>query len=125
MMRDRVLESLRGAHSGVSIGHVLAHLRIDPYGVEASAVEALLFLSPEVRLIDGKWRAVERARGDRIVTAIESYASATGKRLFRASAALDGIPIADQPTVEELEEILSSTGGKFSLLPNAMIKRNE
>ncbi len=88
-------------------------------------MEALLVLSPEVRLIDGRWRLIEVARRDRILAAVEAYASTTGKKLFRAAAALDGLSLKDQPTIEELKGVLASSGGRYSLLPNAMIKRND
>ena len=123
-MRDRVLGLLRSEQLGMPLGLVLSRLRIDPYSFEASVVEALLLVSPEVRRIDGTWRAMGVPRRERIVAAVTLYSDTTGKRLFRASAALDGIPVADQPTGEELAEILRSTDGQFTLLPNAMIKRN-
>jgi hypothetical protein len=124
LMRDRVLGMLQRVPAGASLGHILGELNINPHSEEGSAVEALLFLSPEVRLIDGRWRVVELARRDRILAAIEAYASTTGKRLFRVVTALDGLPLKDQPTVDELREVLASSNDRYTLLPNAMIKRN-
>lgn len=88
-------------------------------------MEALLFLSPEIRLIDGRWRLIEVARRDRILAAVEAFASTTGKKLFRAASALDGLTLKDQPTIEELKGILASSADRYTLLPNAMIKRND
>jgi hypothetical protein len=64
--REDLLGVLRTAPSGMSIAAILSQMRIDPRLPEASAVEVLLFLSPEVRLIEGRWRVVERGRGDRV-----------------------------------------------------------
>jgi len=125
MKRDGILEAFRGASSGISVNEILSRLRIDPFSAEGCAVEALLFFLPEIRYVDGRWRIVEPARADRILTAIESYASTTGRKVFRAAAALESLPLKDQPTIEELAGLLQSAGGAYSLLPNAMIKRNQ
>ena len=125
MTRDRVLEVLHQVPSGASLAHILSELQINGHCEAGSAVEALLFLSPEIRLIDGRWRLIEVARRERILAAVEAYASTTGKKLFRVAAALDGLSLKDQPTIEELKGVLASSGDRYSLLPNAMIKRND
>jgi hypothetical protein len=122
--REDLLGVLRTAPGGMSLAAILPQMRIDPHSPEASAVEVLLFLSPEVRLIEGRWRVVERGRGDRVIAAIEAYSSSTGKRVFRATSALEALPLNDQPTIEELADLLGTTSGKYALLPNAIIKRN-
>jgi hypothetical protein len=57
--------------------------------------------------------------------ALENYVTATGKRIFRTASAIDGLPAEILPTEEELVQIIESSGGRFRLLPNQMIKFNE
>lgn len=125
MTRDRLLRALQRFPVGATLASLVADLQIDAHCDEASAVEALLYLSPEVRQIDGAWRLVDMGHRERILASIEVYASSSGKKVFRAAAALEGLPLKDQPTLEELRDVLASSGGRFTLLSNAMIKRND
>jgi hypothetical protein len=66
-----------------------------------------------------------KGRAAQLLAAIENYADTSGRKIFRLAAALSSLPASEYPTEEELQNILASSNGRFALLPNAMIKRNQ
>lgn len=124
MIRDELVEVLRGAPAGLPLSSIFSTLKSESRGLPAAAVEALLLLSPDIRFLDGTWRLIGTGRSNRILAAIESYASATGRTIFRAASALAVLAPDEHPTPEELAELIETTGGRFKLLPNSMIRRN-
>lgn len=122
--RAQLLAVLRESESGITTDALLAAMKIEPCSQLASAVEVLLLLATDVRCTDGRWYVVSQDRWNRILAAIESYAAATGRRVFRATSALERLPPNDQPTSEELAAIEEQSRGRYALLPNAMLKRN-
>ena len=124
MIRDRILTILEG-NSGVLTASGLAQqLELSPDPSKLNAIEALLLFINEVGLEGNRWKIVRRSRRRNILSAIEAYANASGKKIFRLSAALSEIPVNEHPTEDELKDILDGTNGAFQLLRNAMIKRN-
>jgi hypothetical protein len=121
---DQVLAILRDSDAGITIDALLTAMKIEPCTPRASAVEVVLLLAGDVRCADGRWYVVGQDRWKRILACIESYAASTGRKMFRATSALDRLPADDQPTSEELAAIEEQSRGRYTLLPNAMIKRN-
>lgn len=124
MIKDRVLKELRVSPTGLDLPSVLSTMGIDGASSASSAIESILLLSPEVYFAESKWRIGSKSKASRILSAIEVYIGSTGKQIFRASAALSSLAADEHPTADELREILGSSGGRFTLLPNDMIKRN-
>src|SRR5207249_2752748 len=110
MIRDQVIEELRESPKGLSLSSILSRLRIDGCSPGAAAVEATLLLSPETHCAESRWRMTSKGRSGHILTSIEAYASSTGKKVFRASSALASLPTDEHPTVDELRELLDSSG---------------
>lgn len=124
MMRDRLLSELQASPSGMSLPSLLSIMKIDSGSSTAAAVEAILLLLPEIYFAESRWRTSPKGKAARILSAIEAYASSTGKKIFRAGSALSSLAADEHPTADELSEVLDSCGGRFTLLPNEMIRRN-
>lgn len=124
MIRDRLLFELQAAPSGMSLPSLLSTMKIDSGAPNSAAVEAILLLSPDIYFAESRWRASLKGKAARILGAIEGYASSTGKKVFRASSALSSLAVDEHPTADELRDVLDSCGGRFTLLPNEMIRRN-
>jgi hypothetical protein len=124
MIRDRILSELQTSPSGMSLPSLLSTMKIDGGTPNAAAVEAILLLLPDIYFAESRWRTSLKGKVARILSAIEAYASSTGKRIFRAGPALSSLAVDEHPTEDELREVLASSGGRFTLLPNEMIRRN-
>lgn len=124
-LRDRLLSALSAAPGGLSTAALADRVetRTDPFNL--AALEATLLLSGEVHREGERWKLLVKGRAAQLLAAIESYADSSGKRIFRLAAALSGLSAHEFPTEEELREVLASSNGRFALLPNAMIKRNQ
>lgn len=125
MLREEligILNQEQREHSATRLCEKLGH----PASAENMAVvEALLMFSPEFEKVAQVWKLVKKGRTARILTAIENYADATGRKIFRLSTALADLPPHEHPTEDELRHALESSHGRFQILPNAMIKRND
>lgn len=124
MIRDRIIRELQASPTGLDLPSLLSRMGIDVASAASAPVESILVLSPEVYFAESRWRIGSKSKASRILSAVEVYTGSTGKKIFRASAALGSLSADEQPTVDELREILGSSGGRFTLLPNDMIKRN-
>jgi hypothetical protein len=89
------------------------------------AAEVLLSYSPELVVDNGEWKLAKSGRTAAILAAIENYSVSTGRKIFRLSSALQAIPAHEHPTETELQQALAMSRGRYDLLPNAMIKRND
>lgn len=88
-----------------------------------ASFELIAMLAPELRQQGQGWVLRADTPSRRILSAIRSYADANPTRtVFRAAAALADLPPHEQPTEEQLRELLQGSAD-FKLLPNAMIKR--
>lgn len=125
MMREQMLSMLEINPKGLTTSALAQQLGLVQRPDIISALEALLSYCGEVGKEDHKWKIVKRSRKNKILSAIEAYANSSGKKIFRLSASLSGIPINEHPTEDKLREILDATNGQFQLLRNAMIKRNK
>ena len=123
---EKIKQALDRATAGLSTRHLVEILREGDSPDSLGAVELLCVLSPDFRAADGTWRATTRAgKAAAVLIALENYVAATGKRIFRSASAMDGLPAEILPTKEELTQIVESSGGRFELLPNHMIKFHE
>lgn len=122
MIRDKLLNMFEESGNGLLLENVSEQFDGKDIGV-AYAIEAILMMSPEFACEEGRWKLLHKGKSAAILSAIESYADATGKKIFRATAALSNLSPGEQPTEEELREILTKSHGCYELLPNSMIKR--
>jgi hypothetical protein len=123
-VRDDVISALRQSPAGLTTNALFAKVGIDPQGADAAVAEAVLLLSAEITCSDGRWRLADGGRVGRVLAAVDSYVAATGKKIFRAAAALESLPPHEHPTQDELQQALAASGGRYELLPNLMIRRN-
>ena len=123
MIHDQLLRCLAD-RSGPTSTVELAQALSLPTDAEGHArVEILADLSPAIRRQGADWVLSADTPARRVLSALRSYADANPtKRIFRLSAALSDLPPQDQPTEEQLRELLGGSSD-FKLLPNAMIKR--
>lgn len=123
MTHEQLLNTLAQSSGPATASDLAAALGF-PASAEANAcVEVFAALSPELRRRGNGWMLSADAPARRVLTALRSYSDAhPTKSVFRAVAALGDLSAQEQPTEDQLREILSSTAD-FKLLPNAMIKR--
>ncbi len=122
MIREDLIQGLRQAPAGLPLATLLSQAGLD--AAEANLAEAVLLLSPEVGQMDGRWRLLDCGRLGRLLSAIDAFAASSGRKLFRAETALASLPAHEHPTQEELQDAIEASGGRYSLLPNLMIRRN-
>ena len=122
---DRIRQALDRTATGLSTLH-LAEVLGDADSPESlAAVELLCVLSPDLRFMDGTWHTTRAGKAAAVLAALENYAIATGKRIFRSVSAMEGLRADSLPTEEELARIVESSGERFEVLPNQMIKFNK
>lgn len=124
MMYERIRQQLDASSTGL-----VSRELCDKVGVSATAeniamVDIICELSPAIVVEDGHWRASGSTKTKAVLAALRNHAQTTGKSIFRASSALAGLPVEQQPTQEELASIVEMGHGHFQLLPNNMIKAN-
>ncbi len=124
-LHDRLISTLSRAPGGLTVPTLAERLETGSDPFQLGSVEATLLLSSEVSREGDRWKLLTKGRSGQLLAAIESYADSSGKKIFRLSAALSGLPAHEYPTEEELREVLASSSGQFTLLPNAMLKRNQ
>ena len=122
MIRDKLFNLFEESGNGLLLENVSEQLDGKNIG-DAYAIEAILMMSPEFVSEENRWKLLHKGKTAAILSAIESYADATGKKIFRATAALANLPPGEQPTEDELRELLTKSHGCYELLPNSMIKR--
>ena len=125
MIRDQFLARLGESHSGSSIIGLLRKVDQPADPETACAAQVLLSYSPEVVNDHGEWKLAKVGQTAAILAAIENYSVSTGRKIFRLSSALQTLPVHEHPTETELQQALAMSRGRFDLLPNAMIKRND
>ena len=119
---ERIKAALTDARSVVSTRH-LAEVLDEPSNAERlGAIELLCALNPSVSHSAGGWRSSQMGKASSVILALENFAASTGKRIFRASSALEGLAADVLPTQAEFEEVIRNEGNKFEMLPNGMIK---
>ena len=123
MMRSQILAALSGpAARHYTIALVEAcDLPVDPEN--AAAVQLLIHYMPEIVRDGDRWTLARVGKSSKILSAIENYAVSSGRKVFRLSSALAGIPANEHPTEDELRQALELSHGRFELLPNAMIRK--
>jgi hypothetical protein len=123
VLHEHVLSVLSSAPGGLTTVAIAQRLELQATSDSFAAIEAALLLSPEVSREGNRWKLIVKGRAAQLLAAIENYADASGKRIFRLTAALSSFPASEFPTEPELREVLASSNGRFDLLPNAMIRR--
>lgn len=123
--RDKIKQTLDRATTGMSTRHIAEVLTDGDSPDTLGAVEFLCMMSPDFQAVNGCWLTTQVGKTAAVLLALESYASATGKRIFRSAAAMENLPAETLPTEEELIQILEGSGQRFVLLPNQMIKFNK
>ncbi|QDU37646.1 hypothetical protein Mal4_19610 [Maioricimonas rarisocia] len=123
MIRESVMAHLSTTETSTVDG-LLESCGLERTPESASALELLCFYTPELRLEGRRWKLARQSKASAILTAIDNYAISTGKKIFRASAALAHLPVEEQPTDDELENALRASHGQYQLLPNVMIKKS-
>jgi hypothetical protein len=122
--RQAIKHALDRAASGMTTRH-LAEVLDDEHSAETlGAIELLCVLSSDFQNSNGNWLTTRVGKAGAVLVALENFVTSTGKRIFRSSAALEALPAEMLPTEDELVEILESSGQRFVLLPNQMIKFN-
>ena len=123
--RDKIKQSLDRATTGMSTRHIAEALREDCSPESLGAIEFLCMMAPDFQSINGFWHTTRIGKAAAVLVALENHVSSTGKRIFRSATALEGLPTETLPTEDELIQILESSGQRFELLPNQMIKFNK
>lgn len=123
--RDRIKRALDRAATGMSTRHLAEGLGDDGSPESLGGVEFLCVMSPDFQAANGVWLTTRVGKAAAVLVALENHVTSTGKRIFRSSAALEGLSADTLPTEEELVQILESSGQRFELLPNQMIKFNK
>jgi len=90
----------------------------------AAGCQLICMYSKEISQVDGKWQVIQKDRVSAILTELSNYCETSGKKIFRVSAALARLAVHEHPTEDELARAVDLSNGKFSLLPNSMVKRN-
>lgn len=122
MIRDNLITVLSKNPGGLRTKSLVAQADF-PWDVEKLYVaEALLWMSPELKNENGTWKLARESKQSRIISKIDTYSQATGKKIFRLATALESLPVQEHPTETELKQILEADG-RYQLLANAMIKR--
>ena len=124
MIYQRIRQQLDASATGM-VGRELCEKSGLPTTAESiAAVEIFCDLSPAISFEDGHWRTSASTKTKAVLAALLNHAQTTGKSIFRASSALAGLPVEQQPTEDELASIVEMAHGHFQLLPNNMIKAN-
>ena len=123
--RDKSKRALDRAPAGLSTVHLSEVLMEGDSPDALGAVELLCVLSPDFRCEAETWRTIQVGKAVAVLVALENHAAATGRRIFRSVSAIEGLPDDALPTLEELNQIVESSGGRFEMLPNQMIKFNK
>lgn len=109
---------------GLTLEEIEAGLALHGVRVGPSVPECLLLLSDQVAYRGGRWFRRTTSKSDAVVEALHQYVRDTGRRVFKAEAALRQLLPEQQPTREELGQIVLDAG-EFELLKNDMIRRKD
>lgn len=123
-LHTAVIDLLRHSPQGLTLDEIEGSLARHYRTVPPSVVECLLRLSDQVTAQGACWFRKGSSKEDVVVDALRLYARESGRRLFKAEAALSVLAPEHQPTREELARIVLEAG-EFELLKNQMIRRKE
>ncbi len=124
MIHDKIKAILARHPDGMSSASLCPEVLSTSTPQDMAATEIVCILSQDF-ISDGRhWRLAGQFRIGALLARLDNYATLTGKRLFRLSAALSGLPPHEYPTDDELRQVLDLAQGRYELLPNAMIKKN-
>ena len=124
MRREIILEILSRSNNSLTALDI-CQAGFDSVNPEVVAsCELLCLYADELALVDGKLQLLKKDRASAILTELTNFCEASGKRIFRVSAALERLAAHEHPTEDELKRAVDLSNGKFSLLKNSMVKRN-
>ncbi|MCB1064813.1 MAG: hypothetical protein KDN20_18075 [Verrucomicrobiae bacterium] len=123
-IRPQILETLQSSPGGLSSRALAQKTGLDCTAESIAAVSVMALVSGDIRFEEERWKPTKSigATPVAILAVLENYARTTGKRIFRASAALQFLSAEQQPTADDLQRIVEESGHAFELLPNSMIK---
>jgi hypothetical protein len=124
MIHDKIKAILARHPNGMSSASLCREALSSATPQDVAAIEIICMLSQDFTADGCHWRLAGRNRAGALVARLDNYATQTGKRLFRLSAALSGLSPHEYPTDDELRQALELAHGRYELLPNAMIKKN-
>jgi hypothetical protein len=123
-LQAAIIDLLRQSQLGLSTHELEAGLARAHYSVPPGVVECLLLLSNQFVPRAERWFCKSVSKADAVVEALRQYAREMNRRIFKAEAALRRLPPEQQPTREELAQIVLQSG-EFETLKNDMIKWKE
>jgi hypothetical protein len=123
-IENTIIGMLTTKPDGLTLEEIEAGLSLRGVRVGPSVAECLLLLSDQIANQGGRWFRRTTSKSDAVVEALRRYAGETGRRVFKAEAALRRLPAEQQPTREELRQMVLEAG-EFELLKNDMIKWKE
>jgi len=123
MLAKRITDILEKHLSGATAGQICDDSDISYTPENIAAIDVLCGFNQHLSHDNIRWRLVSSSKTSAVLAALENHVQSTGKKIFRASSALSGLPLALQPTDDELKQALGSAGDRFQLLPNNMIKK--
>lgn len=123
-LETTIAEILWASPHGLLLDDVEAALARRQQGAAPGAVECLLLLSDQFVPRAERWFRKSATKADAVADALRQYARETDRRIFKAEAALRRLPPEQQPTREELAQIVLQSG-EFETLKNDMIRWKE
>ncbi len=122
-LHEKIQDILSSRPNGASSREIAEAAALSPNAEHIAIVEAHLLVGQDFSRHGDQWFSAGDQKMQRVLTALSDYADASGKRVFRLSAALGKLPLAYQPTEDELGHKLADPGAPFKLLPNSMVKK--
>jgi hypothetical protein len=119
-LESAIADVLRDSPRGLTHNDIEAALIRSQQRVSPGVVECLLLLSDQFVSRGELWFRKFVSKGDAVVEALRQYAWEMDRRIFKAEAALRRLPPEQQPTREELVQIVLQSG-EFEMLKNDMI----
>ena len=106
---------------GLTIDDIEGNLRKTRISLPYGMTECILRLSGQFAPASERWLRKTSSEFEVVSEALERFAEESGRRIFKADKALQGVPPEMKPTVEELEQILNQMG-TMELRRNNMIR---
>lgn len=123
-IEQEMLNLLRSALSGMTIDEMETGLARCGKTVPSGMVECLLLLSRNFTGKGNRWFLKTDDKLEAVMEVVKRYIEESGRRIFKADAALRGLPDNLKPTREELAQILLFSN-KYELLKNDMIREKD
>ena len=123
-MLKRLSTYLQGQGDGLTSRELALVLHMSPTAENQAMIELVCRLAPGLRSDGGRWKSGASGTTAGVISALETYAKSGERKVFRAEAAFRDLPPDQHPTIEELQQAVDASNGRFSLLPNQFVKFN-